>query len=106
MSPSRDDDVFECARAAVCRVLELSPDDVTPSSRLVKDLGADSLARVEIAEVMEEDAARRWGVRVHVDDVTLTASRTVGRLAEELEAKLPGSAQGRTVPRGDRARQQ
>ncbi|MGH3096740.1 MAG: acyl carrier protein [Streptosporangiales bacterium] len=106
MSPSRDDDVFECVRAAVCRVLELSPDEVAPSSRLVKDLGADSLARVEIAEVMEEDAARRWGVQMHVDDVTLTASRTVGRLAKELGARLPASARGRTVPRGDRAPQQ
>lgn len=90
----------------MCRVLELSPDDVTSGSRLGKDLGADSLARVEIAEIMEEDAARRWGARVYVDDVTLTASHTVGRLAKELEARLPASARGRTVPCGDRAEQE
>ena len=50
--------VLDVVRAAVARVLEIEPAAVTRDSRLRDDLGADSLALVEIAELVEERLPR------------------------------------------------
>ena len=39
----------------VCNQLEISKEDVTPDSSLVEDLGADSLATVELVMAFEEE---------------------------------------------------
>ncbi|MQA76745.1 MAG: hypothetical protein GEU88_21040 [Solirubrobacterales bacterium] len=82
------DDVFECARGAVCRVMEVEPAAVIAPLRLVEELGADSLAIIEMAEVMEEEMTRRFRLRVSVDDVALMTTRTVGGLVDELRRAL------------------
>lgn len=82
-APAEAPVVFDCVRRAVCRVLELAEDAVHAEQRLV-DLRADSLAIVEIAELMEAEVALHWRVHVHVDDVSLVSARTVGDLADEL----------------------
>lgn len=82
------DDAFDCARAAVCRVMEVAPDSVTPATRLVDELGADSLAVIETAELMEDEIARRFRLRVAVDDLALVRTATVGGLADELWRSL------------------
>ena len=82
------DDVLACVRAAVCRVMEVAPETVTPARRLVEELGADSLAIVEMAELMEDEMARRFRLRVVVDDIGLVRARTVGGLAGELSSAL------------------
>ena len=48
------DDVMDLVRAAIVRVLEVVPASVTRDTRLVEDLRADSLALVEIVEIVEE----------------------------------------------------
>lgn len=72
--------MVDCVRRAICRVLELAEDAVHVEQALVDDLRADSLAIVEIAELMEAEVARQWRVHVHVDDVALVSARTVGEL--------------------------
>lgn len=94
------DGAYECARAAVCRVLELPPERVRQDQRLAADLGADSLAIVEIAELTEDEAMRRWRVRARIEDRGLTMTGTVGELAEELWRSMAWPSRAwRTVPR-------
>lgn len=92
------DDTFVCVRAAVCRVLEVAPERVTAGTRL-DELGADSLAVIEMAELMEDEVAQRSRYRVRVDDVALVRAGTVGDLAEELWHSLAGTAGARTLRR-------
>ncbi|MBO0828741.1 MAG: acyl carrier protein [Streptosporangiales bacterium] len=70
----------------------MSPERVTASTCL-DELGADSLAVVEMAELMEEAVAQRSRHRVRVDDVALVRARTFADLAGELSrslARVPG----------------
>ncbi|HEX6446525.1 MAG TPA: acyl carrier protein [Streptosporangiales bacterium] len=92
------DDAFACVRAAACRVLEVSPERVTPGTRL-DELGADSLAVIEMAELMEDEVAQRYGHRVRVDDVGLVRACTAGQLADELWRSLMSEPGARTLPR-------
>jgi acyl carrier protein len=92
------DDAFACVRAAVCRVLEVAPERVAPDTRL-DELGADSLAVIEMADLMEDEVAQRSGYRVRVDDVALVRARTVGQLAGELWRSPATAARARTLRR-------
>lgn len=96
------DDALACVRAAVGRVMEVAPESVAAQLRLVEDLGADSLAIIEMAELMEDEMARRFRVRVAVNDVALVRTRTVAGLADELwrsfSAMQGPRAVGRTTP--------
>lgn len=94
------DDAFDCARAAVCRVMEVPPDSVTAATRLAGDLGADSLAVIETAELMEDEIARRFRLRVAVDDLALVRTATVGGLADELWRALTSARRPARTARG------
>lgn len=48
----------------VSRTLKVAPDDIRPDSDLVSDLGADSLAVVELVMALEQ----RLGVRIEDDE--------------------------------------
>ena len=80
--PSIDrQDVFAVVRDALATVLERDPATITPDTTL-SDLDADSLALVEVAEIVEEQLAERTGRRLHIPDADLEAFRTVGEAAE------------------------
>jgi acyl carrier protein len=51
------------------------------------DLGADSLARVELAELVEERLAA-YAPDLHIPDAELEAFRTVGDAADYVAARL------------------
>lgn len=70
-------DVLALVRGAVALVLEVDPADVQPGTRLAEDLRADSLALIEIVEVLEE-RLRSVGVAVHVEDDEIERLVTVG----------------------------
>ena len=74
-----DADLFDVVRAAIGVVLEVDPASVTAATSLA-DLGADSLARVGIADVVEHDLATR-GWRLHIDDGALARMSTVDDVA-------------------------
>ena len=74
---------------ACATVLELDPAAVTRATRFVDDLGADSLALVEIVEIVEETMAAR-GPGGHIDDEDLDGLVTVGE-AVDLAVARQGS---------------
>src|SRR3954468_22300026 len=62
--------VFAVVQAAVARVLELDPATIGRNTTFSADLGADSLALVEVVEIVEEElSARVRGFTIDDDDV-------------------------------------
>ena len=69
--------VFGVVRDAVARVLEVDAGTITPATTFGADLGADSLALVEVAELVEEAlVGRSPGFRL--EDEVLERLVTVG----------------------------
>ena len=82
------DEVFALVRQACATVLEVEPATVTRDTRFVADLHADSLALVEIVEVVEEALAPRARPGFHIDDEDLDGLRTVGEAVDLAVAHL------------------
>ena len=81
--PHLPDRVLEVVRDAVVTVLEVDPADVLPVSDLAADLGADSLAVVEIAEIVEAALRADLGdPGFAFDDEALDGLRTVGDILD------------------------
>ncbi|MFN2539890.1 MAG: phosphopantetheine-binding protein [Mycobacteriales bacterium] len=81
------DEVLDVLRDAVALVLELEPATLQRGTRFVDDLKADSLALVEIVEIVEEDLARtRPGFRI--DDQDLDGLVTLGDAVDYAVARL------------------
>ena len=58
------DDVFTRVRALIADSLALQESGITPQSRLIDDLGADSLDRVELIMALEET----FGIEIPDED--------------------------------------
>jgi acyl carrier protein len=86
-------ELLNAARDAVALVCGVDLAHVDESTDF-DTLGADSLARVGIADVIEAELAR-VGVSVHIDDATLAKVATVGALAEFVSAHSHPSEPGR-----------
>ena len=82
------DDVFEIVRAAVARVMEIDPATVTRSTSFAADLHADSLALVEVVEIVEGQLRARVGDRFVIDDDDIEDLDTVGAAADYAVARL------------------
>ena len=78
------DDVLGLLADAVAVVLEVDPATVTRDTRLVEDLGADSLAIVEIVELLEESLTARTGRAVRLEDEDLDDLRTAGDAVDKV----------------------
>ena len=72
------DEVLAVVRGAVVTVLEVPAETVTRETRFREDLEADSLALVEIVEIVEETLAPRARPGFHLEDDDLDALTTVG----------------------------
>ncbi len=72
------DDVVARVSKRVAEVLALSPSQVKPESRLMTDLGADSLDLVELMFLLEQE----FGIRLRREDLSLSAQ--LGLPEEEL----------------------
>jgi hypothetical protein len=83
---SQQDAALTLAATALAVVLDLQADDLRADSPL-DDLGADSVARIQWADVVEELAAAR-GVALHVDDSVLRDAATLGDLAAHLPVPI------------------
>ena len=46
--------IFETVRTTLAKQLEISPEQITENTRIVDDLGADSLGVVELIMALEE----------------------------------------------------
>ena len=82
-----DAELLEALRSAVATVLEVDPLTVTRGTRFDTDLRADSLALVEIVEILEADVTRlRPGFRMNDED--LDALVTIGDAVDYALARL------------------
>jgi acyl carrier protein len=84
-------DIFALVRDALAIVLERDPATITADTTLA-ELAADSLALVEVAEIVEEQLAARTGHRLHIPDADLEAFRTVGAAADYAAEKVGAAA--------------
>jgi acyl carrier protein len=82
------DEVLEVVRAAVATVLERDPSTVSRDTRFKEDLEADSLALVEIVEIVEEALAPRARPGFHIEDEDLDGLTTVGEAVDYAVARL------------------
>jgi acyl carrier protein len=83
------EEVLGVVRAAVATVVDVDPSRVHAGTRFREDLQADSLALVEIVEIVEERLdARAPGF--HVDDEELDGLRTVAEAVELAVRRLSG----------------
>jgi acyl carrier protein len=76
------EDLTQELTTLVARTLKISPDQLRPEADLVADLGADSLAVVELMMALEE----KLGVRI--DDDEAEGLRTFGDALALVRAKL------------------
>ena len=73
-------DIFEQVKKILCDQLDLDEEQVTEDSEVIDDLGADSLASVELVMALEEAAG------VTIDDADVANLKTVGDIMDYLAA--------------------
>ena len=71
---------FEKVRDIIVETLGCEADQVTPEASLADDLGADSLASVELVMALEEATG------ISIDDADVAGLKTVGDILAYLEA--------------------
>lgn len=76
--PPTPEQVLRVIRDAVVLVLEVDPETVTESTRFVADLHADSLALIEVVEIVEETLAPVASGAFHIADDALESLVSVG----------------------------
>ena len=86
-SAASADQVLDLVRGAVGLVLELDPASLQRETRFVEDLRADSLALVEIVEIVEEELTRTRP-QFRIDDQDLDGLRTLGDAVDYAVARL------------------
>jgi len=77
--------LLDLVRSAVATVLELPAASLDPDTRLVDDLGVDSLAMIEIVEIVEEQL-RASGSDVRIADDLLAHMQTLADVASAFGA--------------------
>ena len=87
------DEVLAVVRQAVVTVLEVAPATVTRETRFKDDLKADSLALVEIVEIVEEALAPEAQPGFHIEDEDLDGLTTVGSTPEHVTAHMKEESQ-------------
>jgi acyl carrier protein len=82
--------VFELIRDRLADILEVDPAGITEGSSFGDDLGADSLALIELVEALEEELSER-SVGFRIDDEDLEDLKTVRDAVDYVVAKLEAS---------------
>ena len=88
MSAPSPEQVLSVVQQAVATVLELDPATVGRATRFREDLSADSLALVEIVEIVEEQLAPQARPGFHLEDEDLDGLATVGEAVDYAVARL------------------
>ena len=86
-SPLDRKQVFELIRGCLADILEVDPETITEAKSFGDDLGADSLALIELVEALEEELGERT-VGFRIDDEDLEDLRTVRDAVDYVCAKL------------------
>ncbi len=77
--------IFETVKITLAKQLEISPDSITESTRIVQDLGADSLDVVELIMTLEE------GYNIIITNDDASELFTVGQIVVFIEKQLKKS---------------
>ena len=77
--------ILDTVIRTLARQLEISPDSISGETRVVEDLGADSLDVVELVMTLEEG----YNIIISNDDVG--ALRNVGQIVSFIQAQLEKS---------------
>ena len=85
--PLGPDEVLKLIRERLGEILEIDEDTITREASFAEDLGADSLALIELVEALEEDIGERT-VGFTVDDEDLAELRTVGDAVDYVVARI------------------
>jgi acyl carrier protein len=80
-------DARSAVRDAVAIVCEVEPGSLSDATRF-DDVGADSLARVSIADLVEASAGNDDGIELHIDDASLCRMTSLAELADYADAHL------------------
>ncbi len=91
-SPIGPDEVLRLVRERLAEILEIDEDGITLDARFADDLGADSLALIELVEALEEELGERT-VGFSVDDEDLAELHTVREAVDYVVVRL-GEAGG------------
>ena len=86
-NPISRDEVIALIRDQLSEILEIEPDKVELTSAFVDDLGADSLALIELVEALEGELGER-SVGFRIDDEDLEDLKTVADAVDYVMAKL------------------
>ena len=79
--------VLELIRNNLSDILEVKPESISEGDSFGEDLGADSLALIELVEALEEELSERT-VGFRIDDEDLEDLKTVRDAVDYVMAKL------------------
>ncbi|MEY4362161.1 MAG: hypothetical protein RL391_1467 [Actinomycetota bacterium] len=79
--------IFVIVRDLLVDILELDPDAITEGKSFKDDLGADSLALVELVEALEEELSERT-VGFRIEDEDLADLKTVRDAVDFVHSQL------------------
>ncbi len=79
-------EIFARVKQIVVEQLEVEPDQVTPEANFANDLGADSLATVELVMALEEE------FDIEIPDEVAEQIDTVGKAVEHISKKVEAPA--------------
>ncbi len=86
-SPLDRQQVLDLVRGCLADILEIEPASIAESASFGDDLGADSLALIELVEALEEELGER-SVGFRIDDEDLEDLKTVRDAVDYVVAKL------------------
>lgn len=85
--PTGPEDVFRIIRERLAEILEVDESTITLDARFSEDLQADSLALIELVEMLEDELSERT-VGFAIDDEDIVDLRTVRDAVDYVSARL------------------
>jgi acyl carrier protein len=85
--PPQRDEIVELVKTSLADILEIDAASISESASFGDDLGADSLALIELVEALEEELGERT-VGFKIDDEDLEDLKTVRDAVDYVMAKL------------------
>jgi acyl carrier protein len=85
--PMDRQEVLELVRGCLADILEIEPSSIAESASFGDDLGADSLALIELVEALEDELGER-SVGFRIEDEDLEDLKTVRDAVDYVVAKL------------------
>jgi acyl carrier protein len=83
-------EVFGIIRDRLADILEIEPDSISEGQSFVDDLGADSLALIELVEAIEEELGERT-VGFRIEDEDLADLKSVRDAVDYVFGRVSGS---------------